>query len=222
MDQFAVACGVQDSALLLDCRSLEWHSVALPLDQIALVVCNSGSERRLNSSEYNQRRSECEAAVAALARDNPGVRGLRDVSPGMLAAAIDGDRIEPIPARRAMHVVTENERVHETVRALAAGDLDAVGRAFAESHASLRDDFEVSSPALDALVEIAAGVPGVVGARMTGAGFGGCTVNLVRHAAVPRFRDEIETRYAQLTGRTPTIYVVRATTGAGPLPPDRA
>jgi galactokinase len=215
MDQFAVACGIRDAALLLDCRSLEWRPVPLPHDDVALVVCNSGADRSLASSAYNERRAECEAAVEALARDDPSVRSLRDVTAAHLAAAEERGIVTGIPARRARHVVTENVRVQQTIAALEAGDMGAIGQAFAASHLSLRDDFEVSSPALDALVEIAISVPGVVAARMTGAGFGGCTVNLVRHEAVPAFREAIETRYPVATGLRPTVYVVRPVEGAG-------
>ena len=212
MDQFAESCGVADSALLLDCRSHEWRPIPLPTD-VALVVCHTGSRRHLDGSEYNLRRSQCDEAVATLAATDPGIRSLRDVTPESLAAA--GDRLPPIPYRRAEHVVTENARVEAAVAALATGDLDTVGRLFAESHASLRDRFEVSSPELDAMVEIAVSVPGVIAARMTGAGFGGCTVNLVRPDAIDALRTAVETRYPARTGLTPLVLPVDAVDGAG-------
>jgi galactokinase len=212
MDQFAESCGVVGSALFLDCRSAAWRPIALPAD-VALVVCHTGSPRHLSGSEYNLRRRQCEAAVAELARDDPTIRSLRDVTPGALAAA--AERLDPVAYRRADHVVTENARVEATVAALTAGDLAAVGRLFAASHASLRDRFEVSSPELDAMVEIATAVPGVIGARMTGAGFGGCTVNLVRPDAVEALRAAVETGYPSRTGLTPMVLPVRATDGAG-------
>jgi galactokinase len=212
MDQFAESCGAADSALLLDCRSGEWRAIPLPPD-IALVVCHTGSPRHLGRSEYNLRRSQCETAVAELARDDPTIRSLRDVSMEALVAA--AGRVDPIAYRRAEHIVAENVRVLATVDALAAGDLVAVGRLFAESHASLRDLFEVSSPELDAMVEIASEVPGVVAARMTGAGFGGCTVNLVRPDAIAALQVAVETRYPARTGLTPRVLPVRATAGAG-------
>jgi galactokinase len=214
MDQFAESCGVEGSALLLDCRSSEWHPIPLPAD-LALVVCHTGSARRLDRSEYNVRRSQCEAAVAALAAVEPGIRSLRDVTSGLLER--EGGRLDPVAARRARHVVAENERVDETVRALAAGDLPAVGELFSASHRSLRDLFEVSSPELDAMVEIARSVPGVVAARMTGAGFGGCTVNLVRPDAVENLRATVEREYTARTSLTPMVLPVRATEGAGRL-----
>ena len=212
MDQFAEACGVADAALLLDCRSLEWRPVALP-DDVVLVICYTGSVRHLDGSAYNDRRAQCEAAVAAIALDDPSVRSLRDITAAHLAAA--GDRLDPVARRRAEHVVTENERVVQAVAALEANDLRAVGQAFAESHTSLRDRFEVTSPELDAMVEIASGVPGVVAARMTGAGFGGCTVNLVRPDAVAALRDAVEREYPARTGLRPMILPVCAVAGVG-------
>jgi galactokinase len=212
MDQFAASCGVEGAALLLDCRSHEWRPIPLPSD-LALVVCHTGSPRHLERSEYNVRRHQCEAAVSALARLDPGVHSLRDVTPDLLAAAKDD--LEPVAYRRARHVVTENARVEAAVAALAADDIDAVGRLFADSHASLRDDFEVSSPELDAMVEIASGVPGVVAARMTGAGFGGCTVNLVRPDAVDALRAAVEAGYPSRTGLTPMVLPVSAADGTG-------
>ena len=152
MDQFASACGVAGSAVLLDCRSLEWRSVRLP-DDVGLVVLHTGSPRSLGSSAYNERRAQCDAAVAAIAGDDPRVTSLRDVSLFQLSAA--KSRMDPVAYRRAEHVITENQRVAEVVTALEEGDLASVGAAFAASHASLRDRFEVVSPELDAMVEIA-------------------------------------------------------------------
>jgi galactokinase len=215
MDQFASASGEAGRALLLDCRSLEHRAVALPSDEHVLVVCDTNVPRRLEASEYNVRRAQCEAAAAAIGAQEPSVRSLRDVDPVMLAR--HADRLEPALRRRARHIVHENDRVLRTVAALEAGDVATVGAMFAASHASLRDDFEVSSPELDAMVEIAAGTPGVVAARMTGAGFGGCTVNLVRRDAVDAVRAAVERDYPARTGRTPRVHVVEAAAGAGLL-----
>ena len=212
MDQFASAAGVADHAILLDCRSLDWRAVPLPLEECALVVCHSGSSRRLETSAYNERRAECDRAVAAIATLEPSVRSLRDVDEALLEAA--WDRIDPVAARRARHIVEENARVLATERALAAGDLAEVGRLFAASHASLRDLFEVSSPELDALVEIATGVEGVVAARLTGAGFGGSTVNLVRRDRVAALREAVTRDYPTRTGLRPTVLEVDAVAGA--------
>ena len=215
MDQFASSLGVPGAALLLDCRSLEWRPVALPLAEVALVVCHSGSTRRLRASEYNLRRAECDAAVAAIRRVDPAVASLRDVSHAMLESIRRG--IDDVPFRRARHVVLENDRVLQAVTALEGGDLASVGRMLADSHASLRDDFEVSSPELDALVDIATAVPGVLGARLTGAGFGGCTINLVRRGAVNQLREAIERDYPARTRLTPRVFEVEPVRGAGRL-----
>jgi len=213
MDQFASACGVAGAAMLLDCRSLAWRPVELPLVGHALVVIHTGSSRSLSASQYNARRAQCEAAAAALAREDPGIHTLRDVTPAMLPAV--ATRVDEETFRRCRHVVTENGRVEATIRALAVGDLAAVGEAWAASHASLRDDFEVVSPELQALVEIAAAVPGVVAARMTGAGFGGCTVNLVARDAVAALEERVLAEYPARTGLAPRVYPVDAVAGAG-------
>jgi galactokinase len=214
MDQFASSCGVAGSALLLDCRSTEWRTVSVP-EGLALVVCNTGSARRLGTSEYNLRRAQCEEAVEGIRRVDPSVRSLRDVNPALLASA--RRELDPVPARRAEHVIAENERVLATLAAFESRDQAAIGEAFAASHASLRDLFEVSSPELDTLVEIATAVPGVVAARMTGAGFGGCTVNLVHADAVDALRDAVLVEYPARTGLTPMILPVSAADGAGSL-----
>jgi galactokinase len=213
MDQFASACGTAEGAVLLDCRSLEHRRVRLRLETVTLAILDTGSPRRLEASEYNVRRGQCETAVAILAADDPAIRSLRDVTPAMLPAA--EARLDPVVHRRVRHVVTENERVLATVDALEAGDLAAVGALFAASHASLRDDYEVSSDALDAMVEVALEVPGVVAARMTGAGFGGSVVALVRPDATGPLRDAVSERYAARTGLRPTVRLVRPADGAG-------
>jgi galactokinase len=212
MDQFASAFGEPGHALLLDCRSLEHRAVALADPDVALVACHSGSPRKLESSAYNERRSQCEAAVAEIARTEPGVTALRDVTPAMLEAA--RPRLDPVVAARAEHIVHENARVLEAVEALEAGDLERVGELFAASHASMRDLFGISSPELDALVAIADGVPGVIGSRLTGAGFGGCTINLVRRDAVPALREAVLRDYPARTGLAPRVFEVQAAPGA--------
>lgn len=214
MDQFAVACGRAGAAMLFDCRSFESQAIALP-EGISLVVCHTGSPRRLGQSDYNARRAQCETAVAEFARSDPAIRSLRDVSADMLAAA--RDRLDPVVARRAEHVIAENGRVRAVIAAFEARDLPAVGEAFAASHASLRDLFEVSSPELDALVDIAASVDGVVAARMTGAGFGGCTVNLVHPEAIEILRETVAREYPARTGLTPMVLPVQIASGAGVL-----
>ena len=213
MDQFASSLGRERAAMLLDCRSLAFEEVPLPLTDHALVICDSGAPRTLAGSAYNARRAQCERAVALIAEEVPSVRSLRDVDEDMLARL--PDRLDEETRRRVEHVVTENARVVRCVAALAAGDLTTVGRLFAESHASLRDRYEVSSPALDALVEIAMAVPGTAAARMTGAGFGGCTVNLVARDTVERFRETITAEYPKRTGIQPRVLVVEPASGAG-------
>jgi len=211
MDPMASLLCERGCALLLDCRSLGHRAVRLP-PGLSLVVVDSGVRHRLADGEYNRRRRECEQGVAALARDRPGPASLRDVSPGELAAA--RDRLDPVAWRRCCHVVDENRRVLECVVALEALDLDRVADLMARSHASLRDDFEVSCPELDLLVAAATDLPGVHGARMTGGGFGGCTVNLVEHAAVDGFRHRIASAFRRETGGTPAILVCEASDGA--------
>jgi galactokinase len=206
-----VVFGVAGHALLLDCRSLDHRAVPLPA-ATRLVICDSGAPRSLAVSAYNERRAECERAVDTLREIEP-VRDLRDVTPDLLEAG--RPRLDDVAYRRARHVVTENARVLATVDAMAAGDLASVGSAFAASHRSLRNDFEVSSAALDALVDIAATVPGVIGARLTGAGFGGCTVNLVREGAVDALRRAVASEYPSRTGLTPRVVEVAAADGAG-------
>ena len=212
MDQYASANGRPGLALLLDCRSLVSRAVPLTGDA-SLVVCHTGSPRRLGGSEYNTRRAECERAVATIARYAPEVRALRDVDGELLDSY--RERIDPVALRRAEHVVTENARVLAVGEALQSGDLAAVGRLFAESHASLRDRYEVGSQELDALVEIASATPGVIAARMTGAGFGGCTVNLVRPDAVAALGIALELEYPRRTGMTPQLWEVGLAGGAG-------
>ena len=213
MDQFASSLGRADAALVLDCRSLAYRPVPLPLDRYTLAVCDTKAPRRLESSEYNARRAQCEAAVAAVSVREPGVRALRDVDLAMLERA--SEILDEETLRRCEHVIRENERVLATEAALRAGDLPAVGRLFAESHASLRDLYEVSSRELDAMVDIAGATPGVVAARMTGAGFGGCTVNLVERDAVDGLVAAVGREYPRATGLGGAVYVVAAAAGAG-------
>ncbi|MBA2254315.1 MAG: galactokinase, partial [Chloroflexi bacterium] len=213
MDQFASSHGRAGAALLFDCRSLEHRSVALPPGHL-LVVCDTSAPHRLDASNaYNERRAQCEAGVELLRSRDVAVGSLRDVTVEMLEAA--RSELDPVVFRRCLHVVHENQRVLEVDRALREGDLTAVGRAFAASHESLRELFEVTSPELDAMVEVATSVPGVVGARMTGAGFGGSTVNLVREGAVEELRRVVGSEYPRRTGIRPAVHVVTAADGAG-------
>ena len=217
MDPFASSHGLRGQALLLDCRSLVHRPVPLPLVDHTLVVCDARQPRRLEGSEYNARRGDCERAVRTLARRAPTVQSLRDVDTVMLDRY--GHELDPVARRRATHVVTENERVVQCVSALEDGDPERLGPLWAESHRSLGERYEVTSPELDALVNIATGTPGVLAARMTGAGFGGCTVNLVRRDATDELRRRVTADYAARFGREPGVYVVEPTLGAGEVDP---
>ena len=215
MDQFASACGVDGSALLFDCRSTEWRSVPLP-PELALVVIHSGVSHGHADNEYNDRRAACERVVATVAADDPGVTLLRDIDMARLEAY--RDRLDPVDARRAFHVLTENERVLDAVAALEADDHAALGELMAGSQASMRDDYAITCPEIDALVEISVGVPGVIGSRMTGGGFGGCTITLAHHDAVDTLRETVEREYPVRTSCTPRIWTVDARAGAGYVP----
>jgi galactokinase len=217
MDQLAVVFGREDAALLIDCRSFERRPVRLSLERHAIVAVDSGSPRRLNASGYNERRAACEAVVASLGASRPGIRALRDVTLEMLDEA-RGD-LGPTAAARAEHVIRENARVLACADALEAGDLATVGTLLAASHASLRDLYEVSSSELDALVELAVDVPGVAGARMTGAGFGGSIVVIVERGSIETLRGTIADAYSGRTGRTATLHEVAPARGAGPITP---
>jgi len=212
MDQFASAAGRAGQALLIDCRVNQFKTAPMP-QGLSLVVCETGSSRKLEASAYNTRRSECELGVKLIAEHETGVTALRDVDATMLER--NRDRLPEVVARRCEHVVLEDIRVMDTVAALRDGDLDALGRLFAASHVSLRDLYEVSSFELDTMVEIAVAVPGVVGSRMTGAGFGGCTVSLVKHGSEEALRSAVMAQYQKRTGLEARVYIVDAVDGAG-------
>lgn len=207
MDQFISALGQAGHALLIDCRSLEYRPVPLPEDA-SIVVAHTGVHRGLSSSEYNTRRSQCEAGARLL-----GVRALRDVSVETFEAR--KHELPPDIAARCQHVVYENARVLASVQALERGDLLTCGQLLLASHASLRDLYEVSCFELDTMVEIARNAPGCLGARLTGAGFGGCAIAIARRQAIPALVEAIERDYPARTGKTPQVYVCRATDGAG-------
>ena len=215
MDQFIACYGQTGHALMLDCRSLDYRPLPIKSD-VRLLIANTMIDHHLASGEYNLRRTECEESVRRLSEVIPGIKSLRDVSLAQLET--HRDRLTDVLYRRSRHVVTENQRVSAAAAALARYDLDAFGRLMADSHLSLRNDYEVSSPELDLMVEIAAGQEGVYGSRMTGGGFGGCTINLVREDAVPRLTRTIVEAYAQKTGRRPEIYVCTPAAGAERCP----
>ena len=205
MDQLISGIGLANHAVLIDCRTLTTRAVPLPAGT-AVVVLDTATRRELVTSAYNERRAQCEAAARAF-----GVRALRDVSVERFGR--EGGMLEAVTHRRARHVITENDRTVRAAAAMAAGDAAALGRLMDASHESLRDDFEVSNAALDAMVECAHDA-GCVGARMTGAGFGGCAVALVEAGAAGTFTARVASGYTARTGLTPAIYVCHATDGA--------
>ena len=213
MDQFISALARAEHALLIDCRAISYQNVPLPRCA-RVVVCDTLKRRGLVDSEYNTRRADCEQAVRLLAASlGKPLRALRDVSPDEFARG--GNVLPPVVAKRARHVIAENARVLDAVAAARRNDLAAFGALMDASHASLRDDYQVSCAELDAMVEIARQQRGCLGARLTGAGFGGCTVNLVEEAAVDTFSREVARAYHARTWLSPQIYACRATAGAG-------
>lgn len=203
MDQFACCMGKKDHAVFLDCRTLAFEHVPLS-PGLKIAVCNTGIRRGLASSEYNKRRAECERAAELL-----GVEELSRAAP---------ERIDELPLvlqKRARHVLMENERVLKSVSALKEGRFEELRGLFAASHASLRDDFQVSCPELDLMVELAMKVPGVYGARLTGAGFGGCAVSLLPAEYSNKFTDYVGGAYHEATGIRPEIYLCSPADGAG-------
>jgi galactokinase len=215
MDQFVAVFGAAERALMLDCRSLEYQ--LLPISQdLRLVVCNSMVKHELASSEYNRRRADCEEGVRLLQPHLPGIRALRDVG---VADLETWKQVLPATIyRRCRHVVTEDQRVLAAAEALQSGDTGRFGWLMYQSHASLRDDYQVSCRELDLLVDLASSRPGVYGARMTGGGFGGCTVNLLRADACAAFTEHIGRAYQEATGIIPEVYVCQPAQGARAWP----
>jgi galactokinase len=212
MDQFVSCHGRAGSAMLLDCRSLDFQLLRLP-PKVHLVICNTMVRHELGSSEYNIRRSQCEEGVHQLSKALPGIRALRDVS----LADLEEHRelLSAIVYKRCRHVVTENARTHWAAAAFESGEIATLRQLMTDSHRSLRDDYEVSCRELDIMVELAMQQRGVLGARMTGGGFGGCTINLVQAAESDRFCDRVAEGYQAAIGRRPDIYVCEASNGAG-------
>ena len=206
MDQFIVALAQRDHALLIDCRSLEARPVALRLGSLRIVICDTTVRHQLAASEYNQRRAECLKGVTALSRLDPSIRSLRDVSEELLSRG--AELLQRETYRRCLHVVRETARTLEAASALEAGDFSAVGALMTASHASLRDDYEVSCRELDVVVETALAVPGVYGARMTGGGFGGSAIALVEESAIPLLEERVELHCRKELGITPRFVTV--------------
>jgi galactokinase len=218
MDQYIACCGVKDHALVIDTRDLSSRAVPLPAD-VRVVICNSMVKHSHAGGEYNERRAEVDEGSRALRAANPAVRTekweLRDATLADLEQARAS--MSENAFRRCRHIITENARVEEAARVLAAGDMRRMGQLMAEAHASYRDDFEASCPEADLLVELAAAQPGVIGARLTGGGFGGCTVNLVEAAHAEAFREGIHAAYLERAGIDADIYLCQAAGGASEL-----
>ena len=211
MDQYVSVFAREHAALQIDCRSLESQAVSLPVG-VEILAVNSMVKHALGQSAYKERTEQCAAAVDAIRRLDPNVQSLRDVSVALLERAMPA--MPKIIARRARHVVTEDERVTLFVNASQRGDIERMGQLMVESHISLQHDYEVSAPELDFLVDTAIGIEGVLGARMTGGGFGGCTVNLLRQGSSERFRAAITQAYQERFGITPQIFLCRPSGGA--------
>jgi galactokinase len=211
MDQFISANGAKDHALLLDCRDLSFKLAPIPTN-VALVIANTMVKHSVAGSEYSTRRAEVEAACAIIARHRPEVRFLRDATTDDLARW--GTEMTPNSLKRARHVITENLRTIAAAEALEKGNLAELGRLMAEAHASYSNDFEGSCVEADAMVAMAQDLPGLIGARLTGGGFGGCTINLVEQSEAPDFVEALAGRYAAQVGIVPEIHICHASGGA--------
>jgi galactokinase len=211
MDQFIACAGAQDHALMLDTRSLEYRLLPIP-DYVRLIICNSMVKHEHAGGQYNVRREEVEEGTSILHSCIPAIHALRDATEEQLLAC--KEKMPENVFRRCRHIITENKRVQLAASALERSDLSAFGALMAEAHISFRDDFEASCAELDTLVEIASTLPGCYGARMTGGGFGGCTVNLVEESKADEFRRQIHDRYRAITGIDADIYLCRASDGA--------
>lgn len=216
MDQFASAYGIRDHALYFDTRSLDWEAVPLPQGTV-LIVADSGVRRSLTSSAYNDRQAACEKAVDLFREELPQIKSLRDVSPEEYKRL--RDKLPQLVGMRAEHVIKEIERVFSAAAALRVDDQETFGALMYAGHASLRDLYQVSTPELDALVDIASQVPGCIGARLTGAGFGGCTINLVEETQSQDFINTLQEEYLKVVGRQSQVYLCQASNGASQISP---
>ena len=212
MDQFAVGMGKKDCAILLDCNTLSYRYSKLALNGCSIVITNTNTTHSLVTSAYNERRAQCESALKALQKVKP-IKALGELTNAefdAIASAIP----DPVERRRARHAVYENNRTLEAVKALEANDVKRFGELMNASHVSLRDDYEVTGPELDTLAELAWQQDGVLGSRMTGGGFAGCTVSIVRDAAIPAFEKNVGDAYAAKIGYAPSFYVANIADGA--------
>jgi galactokinase len=214
MDQFISVHGKRNHALRLDCKTLEFRQLPIPAD-VRLVICNTMVRHSVAAGEYNLRRAECETGARFFAERVPGARTLRDLT--LEDFEKFGGQLPEVIRKRCRHVLTENSRALQAAEALQSGDLNRFGRLMGNSHASLRDDFEVSCEELDLMVRLAQQNQGVYGTRMTGGGFGGCTINLVQQDHLESFQRNVSAGYVNATGRAPEIYISPAADGAGRL-----
>mgnify|MGYP000867803545 FL=1 len=212
MDQFAVGMGKKDCAILLDCNTLSYRYSKLALDGCSIVITNTNKTHSLVTSAYNERRAQCESALKALQKVKP-IKALGELTNAELDA-IASAIPDPVERRRARHAVYENNRTLEAVKALEANDVKRFGELMNASHVSLRDDYEVTGPELDTLAELAWQQDGVLGSRMTGGGFAGCTVSIVRDAAIPAFEKNVGDAYTAKIGYAPSFYVANIADGA--------
>lgn len=212
MDQFISRLGKKDSVLFLDCRTLEYEHVPLETSAVKIVVCDTMKRRGLVGSEYDLRRSQCEEAARVFAQWAPNVKALRDVSVDDFE--VHKDKLPEVVRKRAEHVIYENERVLASRQVLNAGNFEEFGRLMDASHDSARDLYEVSCAELDAMAEVCRSAPGALCSRLAGAGFGGCTVSLVRDRNVEEFLSDVRSRYEGKTGLVPSLYVCTAEDGA--------
>jgi galactokinase len=215
MDQFVSCCGALDHAVMIDCRSLEYTLAPIPSD-VRIVICNSMVKHSVAGGEYNTRRAEMEAGLRILQKHRPEIKALRDATVQDLT--LWGSEMAPESLRRCRHVVTEDDRVLAAVEAFRASDLTRFGELMRQAQASFRDDFEASCPEIDTLVSLANQQPGCFGARLTGGGFGGCTVNLVAAGHAAAFVEAMRAGYLAATGITAEIYTSRASAGAHQIP----
>ncbi|SHE47701.1 galactokinase [Fodinibius roseus] len=211
MDQFVSLNGKKDHAMKLDCRSLEYEFYPLKRRDIHIVLCDTRIRRELASSEYNVRRSQCEEGVRILQQHEPGINSLREVSPELLNR--HGQKMDPVVFKRCTYILEENKRVQDACRDLEENDIHAFGQRMYASHTGLRDQYEVSCAELDILVDAARTIDGVLGARMMGGGFGGCTINLVEDRYLDSFKERISQRYQKITGQPIAIYQAKISAG---------
>ena len=211
MDQFASMHGKKSHAIKLDCRTLDYEYANIDMNDYGIVLCDSNVKHELASSEYNTRRRECETGVQILQKYDADIKALRDVSIEFLEA--HKNEFDPVVYKRCAYVVKENKRVEQAFDALHQNDIKQFGTLMYQSHEGLRDEYEVSCAELDVLVSIAKSSPAVIGARMMGGGFGGCTINLVKREEMNSFAEQIKKDYQQTTGKETTVYMVKIAEG---------